>query len=85
MTAQITSLEGMLSKTGMDTNKFTQDQIKKMQAGLGEMGSGSKDKLTVARVRSLLEVPQRKSWKREEPAKEHAFHFPEGIYGVHAK
>ena len=60
MTAQIISLEGMLSKTGMDANKLTQDQIKKMQADLGEMGSGPKDKLTVARVRSLLEVAQ---WK----------------------
>lgn len=85
MTAQITSLEGMLSKTGMDANTLTQDQIKKMQAGLGEMGSAPKDKLTVAQVRSLLEVAQQKWRKREEPAKEHAFDFPEGIYSVHGK
>ena len=85
VTAQITSLEGMLSKTGMDANKLTQDQIKKMQADLGQMGSGPKDKLTVARVRSLLEVAKRKWRKREEPAKEHAFDFPEGIYSVHAQ
>lgn len=85
VTAQITSLEGMLSKTGMEANKLTQDQIKKMQAGLREMGSGPKDKLMVARVRSLLDVAQRKWRKREEPAKEHAFDFPEGIYSVHGK
>lgn len=85
MTAQITSLEGMFSKTGMDANKLTQDQIKKMQADLGEMGSGQKDKLTVARVRSLLEVAQPKWRKREEPAKEHAFDFSEGMYSVHAQ
>lgn len=85
VTAQIRSLEGMLSKTGMDANKLTQDQIKKMQADLGQMGSGPKDKLTVAQVRSLLEVAQRKWRKREEPAKEHAFDFPEGIYSVHAQ
>lgn len=42
VTAQITTLEGMLSKTGMDANKMTQDQIKKMQADLGEMGNGPK-------------------------------------------
>ena len=85
VTAQITSLEGMLSKTGMDANKLTQDQIKKMQADLGQMGSRPKDKLTVAQVRSLLEVTQWKWRKREEPAKEHAFDFPEGIYSVHAQ
>lgn len=75
----------MLSKTGMDANTLTQDQIKKMQAGLGEMESAPKDKLTVAQVRSLLEVAQQKWRKREEPAKEHAFDFPEGIYSVHGK
>ena len=56
-----------------------------MQADLGEMGSGLKDKVMVARVRSLLEVAQRKWRKREEPAKEHAFDFPEGISSVHAQ
>ena len=54
----------MLSKTGMNVNKLTQDQIKKMQAGLGGMASGPKNKLTVARVRSLLEVAQPKWRKR---------------------
>ena len=48
VTAQITSLEGMLSKTGMDANKLTRDQIKKMQAGLGEMGSGPKEALALS-------------------------------------
>lgn len=69
----------------MDANKLTQEQIKKMQAGLGEIWSGQKDKLTVARVRPLLEVAQRKWRRRQEPAKEHAFDFPERIYSVHAK
>ena len=65
----------MLSKTGGDAKKLTSEEVKKMQAALKKLGSGS-----VARVKSLLEncTTQCEWKKRDEPPKEHTFEFSTG-------